>query len=297
MGATVAPLPAGRTLPASGGGAATEGDDVTQRGRIPMTYAEARRPALAILLGLLAACGTAADASPTQLAAEVSEQPSTSPEPSAGPTEGASGPGIPSEPIPCPRGVLCQGRIGPGEYVAVVGLAGATFAVQSEWDADIHPEAGFVSLFHAGDVRAILGLSDMAGVVFSDPCDDQTTESLERSPQAMVDWLAQHPAVEMTEPEPVTLGDATGLRVELTTTKDEPCEPATGITEEILLWPQGPGGVFLTVDGTTAIFYVVTIGGQLIVVSRNDRRSRAVAIARHARTGIGRARLAHPAAR
>jgi len=240
---------------------------VTQRGRIPMTYARARTWALVMPICLLAACGPAADASPTQLAAQASEQPATSPEPSARPTDAPSDPGLPQEPIPCPDGVLCQGRIGPGDYAAVVGLAGVKFAVQSEWDADVHPEAGFVSLFNAGDVPAIVGVSDMAGDVFSDPCDDQTTQSLERTPQAMVDWLAGHPSVEMSEPEPVTLGEAVGLRVELTTTKAEPCAASTGITEEILLWPQGPGGVFLTVDGTTAIFYVVTIGEQLVVVS------------------------------
>jgi hypothetical protein len=223
---------------------------------------------IAILVGLLAACSGPNTASPsaTGLSAVSAAPTDGAPEPTAeSPTPQPSGV---AGPVACPQGVLCPGRIGPGEYAAALGPAGITFTVQSEWDADIHPEAGFVSLFHAGDVKAILGASLVPDKVFTDPCDDQTTEPLARTPEALIEWLAEHPAVEMGDPEPVTAGEATGLRVELTTTKDAPCSATSGVAPELILfWPQGEHGVFLTADGTTAIFYVLSVGEHVVVIS------------------------------
>ncbi len=211
------------------------------------------------LIGLLAACATPGDsAAPSESAAEAATA-----EPSA--RTPRSAPAVEA----CPSGELCNARMQPGEYSTdAVGATTLSLTLTSEWDADVHPEVDYVNLYHQGTVPAIIGVAIMADEVFPDPCDDQTTQPIERTPQALMDWLAQHPAMELGEPEEATLGEATGLRVELTATKPEPCPSTSPVAPDlILLWPLSDLGVFLLVDETTAILYALQIGDELVVVT------------------------------
>lgn len=83
-----------------------------------------------------------------------------------------------------------------------------------------------------------------------------------------MDWLVSHPAVEAGQPEPVTLGDASGLRVELSAFKAEPCPMDGEVPPElILLWRISSSDVFLFVDNTTAILYALEIGDELVIIN------------------------------
>lgn len=211
------------------------------------------------LLFVLGACASpAANASPAE-------------SPSEAPTAAATGrtPRTTPPPEPCPSGELCHGLTNAGEYTtdAIDGTK-ITLMLQSTWDADVHPEVRYLNLYHQGDVPAIIGIATFSGEVFTDACDDQTTIEIDPTPQGLIDWLGQHPAIDLGELEEATLGEATGLRVELTANKAEPCAASTGVAPDvILLWPLSDDSVFLMGDGTTAILYALELEDELMVVT------------------------------
>lgn len=218
------------------------------------------RRALAIgLLLLVAGCGSPVEsATPTPIATQAPTAEATA-EASSAPT-----------PEPCPTGELCNGRMAPGEYTTdAVGATIVTLTLESEWDAEVRPDAGYVNLYHQGRVPAIIGLATMPDEVFADPCNDQTTEPIGRSPAEVAEWLSLHPAMEAGEPEPVTLSGASGVRIEIAARKAEPCPASSQIAPDIiLLWPLSePDTAFVLIDGTTAIFYVLERGDELLVVT------------------------------
>ena len=191
--------------------------------------------------------------------------------PSEAPSAAATGrtPRTTPVPEPCPSGELCHGLMEAGEYTtdAIPG-ATITLTLQSTWDADVHEGVGYLNLFHQGGVPAIIGIATFSGEVFNDSCDDQTTTEIDRTPQGLIDWLAAHPSIEAGEPQEATLGEATGLRVELTANQAEPCPASSGVPPDlILLWPLSDGSVFLTADGTTGILYALELEGELMVVA------------------------------
>lgn len=158
----------------------------------------------------------------------------------------------------------------PGEYTTdAVGATIVTLTLESDWDAEVSPDAGFVNLYHQGGVPAIIGLATMPDKVFADPCDDQTRVPIGRSAAEVIQWLEGHPAMETGEPEPVTLPGASGLRIEVAARKAEPCSASSQIQPDIiLLWPLSqPDTAFVLIDGTTAIFYVLERGDELLVVT------------------------------
>lgn len=213
---------------------------------------------IGLLLVLVACASPAASASPAE-------------SPSEAPTAAATGrtPRTTPVPEPCPSGELCHGLTDPGQYSSdVIEGATITLTLQSTWDADVHPGDEYLNLYHQGDVPAIIGIATFSGEVFTDPCDDQTTSEIDRTPQGLIDWLGQHPAIEIGEPEEATLGEATGLRVELTATKGEPCPAAGAVAPDvILLWPLSDVSVFLLADSTTAILYALELDEKLMIVT------------------------------
>lgn len=212
------------------------------------------------LLCLLAACAAPGDSA---------EPAASATEPATPEATGRTSRSAPAA-EPCPTGELCNGRIAPGEYTTdALGATVITLTLESEWDAEVRPDAGYVNLYHQGDVPAIIGFATMPDEVFTDPCDDRTTEPIGQSSAEVVEWLYRHPAMETGEPEHVTLAGATGLRIEITASKAEPCPAASGVQPDIiLLWPLSePGSAFVLVDGTTAIFYALHVGDELVVVS------------------------------
>lgn len=219
-----------------------------------------RKHTLAIaLIGLLAACA----------APESTVTPSFAPEQSAEATE------PPGEPIPsegprqtCAGGDFCSGALPAGEWTTdAVGDTTLTLTVDQEWQAEELPEADLIALFPTDDSRSDIAAFRFTGEVFPNPCDIETTEQIEATPDAMMAWLAAHPELEVGEPEETTLGDGAGLRVEITAAKDELCPAGQGPPPDwILLWVLPAVRDFHFNDGQRAIVYALTVGDELVIV-------------------------------
>lgn len=222
------------------------------------------RVGLLFLIGLLAACSTpAATPSPTATATlTVAATP-----------EATEPPGVPIESAPaaepCSAGDLCTGLLAPGEYTTdAVGDTTLTLTVDEEWEAEELPDAGTIALYPVpDDTRSGIAAFRFTGNVFPDPCDIETTEAVEATPEAMIAWLSAHPELEVGEPEEATLGEATGLRVEVTAAKAEDCPQDQPIPPDwILLWELPAVGDFHFNDGEDAVVYALQLGEDLFIV-------------------------------
>lgn len=224
----------------------------------------ASRIGLLSLIGLLAACSTpAATASPT-----ASATPTV-----AATAEATEPPGVPIEsqpaPEPCPAGDLCTGLLSPGGYTTdAVGDTTLTLTVDQEWVAEELPDVGGIALYPIVDEsRSDISAFRFTGNVFPDPCDIETTEAVDATPEAMIEWLSAHPELEVSEPEEATLGEATGLRVEVTATKGGTCPADQPIPPDwILLWELPAVGDFHFNDGEGAVVYALQLGEDLLIV-------------------------------
>jgi hypothetical protein len=83
----------------------------------------------------------------------------------------------------------------------------------------------------------------------------------------MIEWLTAHPDLQVGEPEEATLGDATGLRVEITAVKEQLCPENQPVPPDwILLWELPAVGDFHFNDGEGAIVYALQVGEELVIV-------------------------------
>lgn len=104
------------------------------------------------------------------------------------------------------------------------------------------------------------------GRVFTDPCDPSAgTQDVAATPEALMEWLKGHPDFTLTEPTATTLGGASGLMVEMTAHKAEPCaDPA--IAGRIYLFAvPGVGDIHYEDPGIDRI-YALTVGDDLLIV-------------------------------
>lgn len=220
------------------------------------------------LIGLLAACSgpSAATSQPTPRSTHTA---APSPEPEATDSE-PSGPPASEEALqPCSSGEICTGILAPGEYTTdAVGETTLTLAVTEEWEAEALPEAGAIALYPPDGSRSDIAAFRFTGEVFSDPCDiEAEPETVDQTPEAMIEWLSAHPELEVGEPEAVTLGEGTGLRVEITAAKEADCPPNQPVPPDwILLWVLPAVGDFHFNDGQEAFAYALTVGEELVIV-------------------------------
>lgn len=220
------------------------------------------RPALpvaAAVAGLLAAgCGAPL---------EVSQSPLVSVDPTSAPT---STPRPTPEPDPtladCAPGAPCP--ILPGEHSTnVLGARTLTLTVESEWHAMVNPDARSVAMGHMAAPRAFFTAFATTGEIFSDSCDLELTAQVPPTPDGILEWLAQQPELDVSEPQATVLGGLPGFRVEMTAMKAEPCRGAGVDPTEILLFSLPGGDYHQVFDQGYAVLFALDAGSEVVIVT------------------------------
>jgi hypothetical protein len=210
--------------------------------------ARARFLHLPLIAVLLAACTTASSPSPAGSSAPSEALGSQAAEPSS---------------APCDPGAICTGPIAAGDYTSTGTGATISFTLTgSDWSADADtPGVGFVLYYDdpAGPVG--ITVAPWAGVIFSDPCAMEPTETIGTAPADLMGVLTALPDVEAEAPTDVTVGGRPALQVNLTV--GTPCADAGG-----KLWVfQTEGATFNLREATQARFYVVDAGSVTVVIA------------------------------
>ena len=220
-------------------------------------------------IGLLAACSGGPSAATSQATPPSTETARPSPEPDATASASSGPPASDRALQPCSGGEICTGILAPGEYTTdAVGETTLTLAVTEEWEAEALPEAGGIALYPPDGSRSGIAAFRFTGEVFADPCDiDAPPETVEQTPAAMIEWLSAHPELEVGEPEAATLGEGTGLRVEITAAKGADCRPDQPVPPDwILLWVLPAVGDFHFNDEEEAVVYALAVGAELVIL-------------------------------
>jgi hypothetical protein len=126
----------------------------------------------------------------------------------------------------------------PGEYRTEEFKPSASFRVGKGWSTS-PPEASDVLQLEYGET---------AGLAFTNvqwvykPTESGTTQVV-KPPKDLADWFQQHPYIETSEPEPITVGGVKGVEFDLTLAEDLPKDHASECGTDCvdLLSGQGSG--------------------------------------------------------
>lgn len=166
----------------------------------------------------------------------------------------------------CPPSFRCP--ILPGEHsTGVLGATTLTLTVESEWQAMVAPEARSLAMGHMGAPPAFLTAFVTTGEVFSDPCNLELTAQVPPTPDGILGWLAQHPELDVSEPQATVLGGLPGFRVEITAMKAEPCRGGGLDPTEVLLFSLPGGDYHQVFDQAYAVLFVLEAGSEVLIVS------------------------------
>jgi hypothetical protein len=87
---------------------------------------------------------------------------------------------------------------------------------------------------------------------------------VDTSVDGVVAWFEEHPRLEATDPQPVTIGGAEGVVFELTAAKPYD-HPACGQSRCVFLW-SGLNGTYALLDDDRALVYVLDADGETVMV-------------------------------
>ena len=256
-GSNVLPSPHTLALRAAFPCRGVEGHEVTIRQILALVF-----------IGLLAAC-SGPSAEPSQATRPSTQTLAPTSQPEATDTEAPRPSASDSALQPCSGGEICTGSLATGEYTTdAVGSTTLTLEVTGEWEGEALPEAGLIALYPPDGSRSDIAAFRFTGEVFAEPCDmEAARETIEQTPEAMIEWLSAHPELEVGEPEQATLGEGTGLRIEITAAKQADCPSDQPVPPDwILLWVLPAVGDFHFNDGEEAVVYAVTVGEELVIV-------------------------------
>lgn len=223
----------------------------------------ASRPLAAdvIAVALLAACGA--------------------PAPSASPTAAPSL-ATPATGCPNPEGGECLGPLGAGTYESTEFRTGVTYSVPDGWSNQEDLPGNFLLVPPSSTLEGVnAGTSDYIGMydgiaAASADCDESPQPGVEATPEAMADWYAGLPGLEMSEPQQVTIGGLFGLvfNVVLADAYTGTC-PYPGL-EDVPMVPliigHGPASLDHVVVGeiTTRLFLLGGPTGDTIAIEVSD---------------------------
>jgi hypothetical protein len=203
---------------------------------------------LPLIALLLAACTSASSSSPSGSSAPSEALGSQAAEPSV---------------AACVSPAICTGSMPAGDYTSTGTGATISFTLtSSDWLADADtPAVGFVLYADDPGGPAAITVAPWAGVVFSDPCAMEPTETIGTAPADLMGVLTALPDVEAEAPTDVTVGGQPALQVNLTV--GTPCADSGG-----KLWVfQTAGATFNLRESTQARFYVVDAGSVTVVIA------------------------------
>lgn len=163
------------------------------------------------------------------------------------------------------RGPLAAGTYADDSLGPIV-----TFSVEEGWDLSGPPieEVGF-DLMYGDSGPAAISVVRFDGIVFGEPCltdgDVETyivdTLTLDTTPEAFMQRLAENPFLTTSEPVSVIVGGAPGLQVDLTSAIGAECDPPV-----TFLWELPVVGEFHLNDGESARVIALDVGGDVVVV-------------------------------
>lgn len=145
-----------------------------------------------------------------------------------------------------------------------------TFSVEEGWDLSGPPieEVGF-DLMYGDSGPAAISVVAFDGIVFAEPCVTDgdveayfaDTVTLDATPEAFMQRLAENPFLTTSEPVSVTVGGADGLQVDLTSAIGAECDPPV-----TFLWELPLVSEFHLNDGESARVIALDVGGEVVVV-------------------------------
>jgi hypothetical protein len=162
----------------------------------------------------------------------------------------------PPPPVDCSPPTICDiGTMPPGPYTYGGFPAPLTFTTHEPWLGRLFPD-GFG--LEAPDVPAALYVMTFDGSVFDLPCGEMPATT-GPSVDAFADWIGEHPSLDASSPEPVTVGGATGVAIDVTATLPAGCSDGT------LTVFGNPLDPFFLVDGERVRFVAVDVLGTTVV--------------------------------
>lgn len=164
----------------------------------------------------------------------------------------------------CDPGVICSGPLAPGDYTSTSTGATITFTLAgSEWSADADtPGVGFALFYDDPGGPVGITVAPWAGVIFSDACAPEPTETIGTAPADLMGVLTVLDGVQADAPTGVTVGGLPALRVNLTT--ESPCADSGG---KLWVFQTTAGGIFNLRDATKARIYAVDAGNATLVIA------------------------------
>ena len=162
----------------------------------------------------------------------------------------------PPPPATCTPPTLCNGTAPAGAYLYGGFGTQLSFSLAQEWGSVLFTD-GFGLISQTQPIA--LFTQEFAGQVFGPPCGTDVVQ-IENNVASLAGWFADHPALEATEPQPVTIGGASGLYVDTTARLPAECGG------QVSLVP-GAGGdaAFFVVEGEQVRFIVLDVAGETII--------------------------------
>jgi hypothetical protein len=154
---------------------------------------------------------------------------------------------------------LASGDVTPGDYQASVDGTLTTFTVATPgWFGDTRSD-GWALI--PKDISGGLSLVTFAGPVFTKPCTNETTESIDRSASAFIDWIADNKELKAGKSTETTLAGQKAIQIDVTA--DVP--PACPDSPRIWLWVLKESGDFHLDENEAARIIAADIGDQTFV--------------------------------
>jgi hypothetical protein len=178
---------------------------------------------------------------------------SSSPEPSASAPDVCVAPG-------------CGGVLEPGTHTSANFQPTVRYEVPDGWINELDDARGYTLLVEGGPDMFFQLLSGVAIPEQDDLCRGQRREGVDTTPAAWATFLGEHPGLEATTPEPVTIGGAEGYRVSFRVAPgwEKRCPGSLGpavytVTNEAGEW-------VLFVDDQRSTFWILDVEGSTVII-------------------------------
>jgi hypothetical protein len=143
-----------------------------------------------------------------------------------------------------------------------------TYSVPDGWSNREDLPGSFV-LVPPGDTSDFIGVYDGVAAASAD-CEERAQPGIEATPEAMAEWYTGLPGLEVSEPQPVSIGGLIGLvfNAALAESHTGACPGAEGPPAVPLLIGEGPASIHhVAVGGTTTrLFLLGGPDGQTIAI-------------------------------